>query len=227
MKSKFTFFLPSNNAFSGCYIDPVSLGSANPRALEFYSHWETNKRGELVEKIGVKIHDYDKASGRISSSVRNTVEDITASAKDYKSQVYDVLQYHTLILDSANVNRFGENHYYLTKHGGAIRLDNFRKSQNGNVITFSGKVSGGAQIDNGAEPANILRGWYPTKGNGYTLALDNVIQPSITSVYALLHKYKDRFSEFLDMVSIFDESMLMSWAGIAESAAVGTSPQER
>ena len=227
MKSKFAFFLPSNNAFSGCYIDPVSLGSANPRALEFYSHWETNKRGELVEKIGVKVHDYDKASGRISSSIRNTVEDITASSKDYKSQVYDVLQYHTLILDSANVDRFGENHYYLTKHGGAIRLDNFRKTQNGNVITFTGKVSGGAQLDNGAEPANIVRGWYPTKGNGYTLALDNVIQPSITSVYALLNKYKDRFSEFLDMVSIFDESMLMSWAGIAETAVVGTSPQER
>ena len=82
-------------------------------------------------------------------------------------------------------------------------------------------------MDNGAAPANIVRGWYPTKGNGYTLALDNVIQPSITSVYALLHKYKDRFSEFLDMVSIFDESMLMSWAGIAETAVVGTSPQER
>lgn len=227
MKSKFTFFLPSNNAFSGCYIDPVSLASTTPRALEFYSHWEANKRGELVEKIGVKVHDYNKATGEISSSVRNTVEDITASSKDYKSQVYDVLQYHTLILDSANVDRFGENHYYLTKHGGAIRLDDFHKSQSGNVITFTGKVRGGAQLDNGAKAANITRGWYPTTGNGYTLALDNVIQPSITSVYALLHKYEDRFSEFLDMISIFDESVLMSWAGIAETAAVGTSPQER
>ena len=180
-----------------------------------------------MEKIGVKVHDYDKVTGRISSSIRNTVEDITASSKDYKSQVYDVLQYHTLILDSANVDRFGENHYYLTKHGGAIRLDDFTKTVNGNVVTFTGKVRGGAQLDNDAQAANITRGWYPKNGNGYTFALDNVIQPSITSVYALLHKYSDRFSEFLDMISIFDESMLMSWAGIAESAAVGTSPQER
>jgi hypothetical protein len=106
-------------------------------------------------------------------------------------------------------------------------LDDFHKSQSGNVITFTGKVRGGAQLDNGAKAANITRGWYPTTGNGYTLALDNVIQPSITSVYALLHKYEDRFSEFLDMISIFDESVLMSWAGIAETATVGTSPQER
>lgn len=232
MKSKFAFFMPSNNAFSGCYIDPVSLGSSSPRALEFYSHWETNKRGELVEYVGVKVHAYNKSTGEISSSITNTIEDITASSKDYKSQVYDVLQYHTLILDSSNVDRFGENHYYLTKHGGAIRLDNFHKTVNGTEVTFTGKVSGGAQIDNGAKPANITRGWYPTKGNGYTFALDNVIQPSITSVYALLHKYDEnssdnRFGEFLDMVSVFDESALMSWAGIAESATVGTSPQER
>ena len=44
----------------------------------------------------------------------------------------------------------------------------------------------GAQLDNGAEPANIVRGWYPTKGNGYTLALDNVIQPSIGMLNLLL-----------------------------------------
>lgn len=232
MKSKFAFFMPSNNAFAGCYIDPVSLASTTPCALEFYSHWETNKRGELVERIGVKVHDYDKSTGQISASIRNSVEDIVASSKDYKSQVYDLLQYHTLIIEPSNVNSFGENHYYLTKHGGAIRLDNFQKSVNGNVVSFTGKVSGGAQIDNGVKAANITRGWFPSNGNGYTFALDNVIQPSITSVYALLHKYDEnssdnRFGEFLDMVSIFDESALMSWAGIAESAAIGTSPQER
>lgn len=231
MKSKFAFFIPSNSGFSGCYIDPVKLGSSDPRALEFYSHWETNASGDLEEKIGVKIHEYNKATGEISS-VKSTVPDVYSTPADYKSQINDILQYHTLILDSTKVNDFGENHYYLTKHGGAIRLDNFKKTTSGNVVSFTGTVRGGAQIDNGAEPAKITRGWYPKTGNGYTFALDNVIQPSITSVYSLLHKYDsessdDRFGEFLDMISIFSNSDLMSWAGIAATAAVGTAPQER
>lgn len=210
MKANYLYFIPSDPAMAGCYIDPVSLGSANPRALEFYSHVElmpgTEERTQTL--YGVKIHNYNPETGEVDPAIRETVPNIVRSTggSDYASQVYDLLNYNTVVLDA------GEevvNNFYLTKHGGAIYLKDF-KEENG---TYSGYVYGGAQLDNNATPAKIETGW--KEKNGWAFRLDNIIQPSLTSVNKLLNNHIDRFDKFLDMCAILEYEDLLSWAGIS------------
>lgn len=210
MKANFAFLIPDDNALKGCYIDPISLKSANPRALEFYSHIEQVPGTErLVTYYGVKIHEYEfkDGVGKINPAVKETVPNIVSNNKSsYKSQVADMLNYNTIVLD--NGVEFGKNHYYLTKHGGAVYVKDFSNVGG----KYSGTVMGGAQIDNGAEPAHITEGW--KEKNGVAFRLDNVIQPSLTSVNKLLHDNQDKFSKFLDLITIFDNKDLLDWAGI-------------
>ena len=223
MKANYLYFIPSDQAMTGCYIDPVSLASAAPRALEFYSHVELIPGTERTQTLyGVRIHDYNPETGEINPAIRETVQNIVLSSggSNYASQVYDLLNYNTVVLDE------GEevvNNYYLTKHGGAIYIKDFQESDG----EYSGYVLGGAQIDNGATPAKIEKGW--KEKNGWAFRLDNIIQPSLTSVNKLLSSNMDRFSTFLDMCGIFDDSDLLSWAGISNTPAVQgaleTSPQ--
>ncbi len=227
MKSKYAFLVPSNDAFRNVpFINPMSLAGSNPHAVEFYSHWEVNKNNEQVEVIGARLHSFNIATGEINPTPSVTIEDVTAVATDYKSLINDLLQYHTIVLSqSAN---FGENEYYLTKHGGAVRLVNY------DAKNFTGYICGGAQLNNRVAPAKVKRGWYDKNaGNGWTIELEGTVQPSITSVNKLLYAYGEtnesdnRFGKFLDMVSIFSDQELLSWAGIAATATVGTAPQER
>lgn len=221
MKANYLYFIPSDEGLKGCYIDPIALGSANPRALEFYSHVEPIPGTERTQTLyGVKIHNYNPETGEINPEISSTITNIVNSSgsSDFASQVYDLLNYNTVVLDA------GEeivNNYYLTKHGGAIHLTDFAEA-NG---VFSGYVSGGAQIDNGATPAKIEKGW--KEKNGWAFRLDNVIQPAITSVNNLLNTHTDRFQSFLDMCAIFDETDVLEWAGISGTAAIGTPPQQR
>ncbi len=223
MKANYLYFIPSNDALKKCYVDPISLGTANPRALEFYFHVDSIKGTDRTQTVyGVKIHAYDPATGAIDPTVINDVPNIVeGTSSPYASQVYDILNYNTVVLDA------GEeivNNYYLTKHGGAIKISNF-KEVNGE---YSGVVAGGAQIDNGVEPANIEKGW--KENNGWAFRLDNLIQPSLISVNKLLNNNVDRFQQFLDLCAIFDDTNLMEWAGIRGSlpeGEVGTPPQQR
>lgn len=220
MKANYLYFIPSDEALKNCYIDPISLGSFRPRALEFYSHVEPIIGTNNFKTVyGVRIHDYNVETGEINPAVTSDVPNIVSGSNtsDYASQVYDMLNYNTVVLDA------GEeivNKYYLTKHGGAICLSN--KGEVGST------VSGGAQIDNNAAPAVIEERW--KEKNGWAFRLNSVIQPAIISVNKLLNSQADScFSEFLDLCAIFDDSDLLSWAGISQSApgGVGSAPQER
>lgn len=220
MKANYLYFIPSDPAMAGCYIDPVSLGSTSPRALEFYSHVETIPGTTRQQTLyGVKIHDYDPITGLINPAIRETVPNIVRSTggSDFASQVYDLLNYNTVVLDE------GEeivNNYYLTKHGGAIYIKDFKEVDG----EYSGFVLGGAQLENPAiAPARIEKGW--KEKNGWAFRLDNIIQPCLTSVNKLLNDNIDRFEMFLDMCAIFDDSDLLSWAGISNTPAVQDAPE--
>ena len=224
MKANYLFFMPSNEAMAKCYIDPVTLGSSQPRALEFYSHTEKIAGTERYQDYyGVRLHNITiNADGTIDidPTYYNQVADIEKkNPSDYASQVYDLLNYNTIVLEAGQTPE--ENEYFLTKHGGAIRIVDF-KENNG---YFSGKVYGGAQIDNGVAPANIVKGW--KEKNGWAFQLDGLIQPTITSVYGLLNKNEDKFSKFLDVCAIFDNQDLLTFAGIEATAEIGTPPQQR
>lgn len=217
MKANYLYFIPDDEALAKCYIDPVSLGSPTPRAIEFYSYVE-EKNGREETKYGARLYHYDPETGVIDTSAPySNVPNIIATSgttSPYASQVYDMLNYNTVVLDA------GEeivNKYYLTKHGGAIYLEDLAK--------VGSKVYGGAQIDNGAEPAVVEELWQ--EKNGWAFRLNNVIQPALTSVYKLLSSNEERFSEFLDLCATFDDSGLLDWAGIKTTAEKGPSPQQR
>lgn len=228
MKANYLYFIPSNEGLAKCFIDPVSLGTSNPSALEFYTYedFAPNSETQMKTYYGVKIHDFNPETGEISANVRNDVKDLTPSSSststssEYASQVHDLLNYNTVVLDAGEEI---SNNYYLTKHGGAIRFSDLSYDENGNIL--SGYVYGGAQIDNGLQPAKIEKAW--KEKNGWAFRLDNVIQPSITSVSTLLNNNMDRFQSFLEMCAIFDDGNVLEWAGISGSSDTGTAPQER
>lgn len=217
MKANYLYFIPDDEALTNCYIDPISLGTVTPRAIEFYSYLE-EKDGRVNTKYGARLYHYDPETGVIDksapySNVPNIIS-TTGSTSPYASQIYDMLNYNTVVLDA------GEeivNKYYLTKHGGAICLSNLGE--------VGSTVSGGAQIDNNAEPAVIEERW--KEKNGWAFRLNNLIQPALTSVYKLLSSNEDRFSEFLDLCATFDDSGLLDWAGIKTTAETGPSPQQK
>lgn len=225
MKANYIYFIPSNEGLKGCFIDPVSLKTSTPSALEFYFHVDSVKGTTTVQNVyGVKIHDYDPETGEISPEIREDVPNIvdtktTPATSPYASQVYDMLNYNTIVLDAGEQIT---NNYYLTKHGGAVKLSEFKEVDG----VYSGYVSGGAQIDNGVAPAKIEMGW--KEKNGWAFRLDNVIQPALISVRKLLDNNKDRFQSFIDLCAVFNETSLLGWAGIkSSSGSFGTSPQQR
>ena len=210
MKSNYLFFIPSNEGLQRCFIDPVSLGTSTPRAMEFYTYIDSTGRAPKTA-YGAKLHRFDPATGEIDQTVYETILDVAkmetnATKSPYASQISDMLNYNTVVLDA------GEeivNNYYLTKHGGAIKITDFVDT--GNDI-YSGKVWGGAQIDNGMDPVNIVRGW--KQANGWAFQIDGLIQPCITSVSQVLNADTVRFRSFLDLCAIFENRTLMEWAGI-------------
>lgn len=217
MKANYIFCIPSDEAMKKSYIDPISLTGTNPRALEFYSHVELIPGTERTQtQYGVRIHDYDPTTGKISESVRETVANIESNnTSPYKSQVADMLGYNTIVLQPGDT--IGTNEYYLTKNGGAVRISDLRIEDG----EFKGIVRGGAQVNNGAEAAHIEKGW--REKNGWAFRLDGIIQPSLTSVNKLLNDNEDKFSKFLELVEIFDDTELLDWAGIPNKSVLGES----
>lgn len=224
MKSNYLYFIPSDDALKNAFIDPVSLGTSTPRALEFYSYLDSTGRAPKTA-YGAKIYAFDPATGEIAHDVViETALDIAklesgATKSTFAPQVSDMLNYNTVVLDAGEQIT---NNYYLTKHGGAIKITDFVASGG----EFSGYVWGAAQLDNGLPPAKIVRGW--EQDNGLTFQLDNLIQPCITSISSVLTANKDNFSMFLELCNIFENTALMAWAGISSTAAEGeTAPIER
>lgn len=203
MNSNLVFFTPDNDAFDKLYIDPASLATIQPRALHFYMDKTVNPAGVLT----CKEHDFDKLSGTISETPRNG----NVSISSVSTQLADLLNYHTLILDKDEV--LGENQYYRTKQNAAIFIED--------TITGS-SVSSGKVLDFTVDPA-VIKVKYNEK-NGKAFRMDHVIQPTVKSVYSLLGDYTDRFSEFEMFCSNFSDDDLLKWAGIAEESPYAGMP---
>ncbi len=193
MKSNFAFFIPDDNAFTTYYIDPIHLGHAQPRALKF----SLVKKGNSATVQAV-AYAYNPVTNEVGDVLNNGA---VVDMEQWKSLMVDILNYHTVVLDSAEV--FGTNHYYKTKHGGEIYVS-------GNDL--GGQVMSGQQIDNGVEPASITSVY--NEKNGTAFRIDHVIQAPRNSVSRTL-KNNERFSEFYEVCGGFSDRDLLAWAGIS------------
>lgn len=222
MKSNYAFFsMKDDNMANNPIIDPVSLGKQQPRALAYYTYQNPkyNSDGSIARyetAYGVKIHNFNKTTGQIDptpSAVEEYIVDKNGNTQ-YGVQVTDMLNYQTLVLGEGE--ELGVNKYYLTKHGGAIELTNFKQitDAKGN-ISFIGTVKGGAQIQfPDLKPSTIVEG--APKENGYALMVDAPVQPAITSLYSLINSAanKDNFTKFMEIVNGIMNSNLLTWLGV-------------
>ena len=208
MSANYAFFIPDDKAFDDYYIDPASLGHSNGTqayALRFYYDASYNKNNHLR----CQRYYYNNNTNTLGALV-GEVADIS----QVKSQLIDILNYHTVVLDAGQT--IADNHYFKTKHGGEIYVSG---------STVGSTVQSGAQMDNGQAKSAIENVYVEKNGKAYRI--DHVIQAPQNSVYKTLSD-NSQFSEFLNVCSGFDATDLLSWAGISdETNSFGTSEQSQ
>ncbi|MCR4915532.1 MAG: fasciclin domain-containing protein [Prevotella sp.] len=199
MSANYAFFIPEDNAFDYYYIDPTSLGHpSGPEVLHFYFD-ATATRQPYVK---CTRYQYNPETGEIGGKLGDP------TISQVKTQMVDILNYHTLVLKNGEV--IGDNHYYKTKHGGAVYVD-------GNEA--GARVMSGSQIEMpDLLPAPRIKTIYKEK-NGHAYRMDRLIQPPHKSVYAVLAE-NSQFSDFLELCTGFDATDLMAWAGISPDEKV-------
>lgn len=200
MKSKFTLFLPSDQAMKR-YFDPVSFTSQKPRVLEL------TYTGKGTFPLSNRLLRFDPATATSGEAWGN--ENI--SNDEIVNRLKDILESHTIVHDGTNPID-SEDEYYLTKNGSAIKMT---RDANNRII----KVQGGYQLEN--ERAGLTSGDRGTISievtpentnqmeNGRTYVLDDApIIPASKSVYGILTQdltENGPFSEFYSLTESNDE----------------------
>lgn len=175
MDANYALLIPDDDAFANYYIDPVTYNSDKPVALKFFY-----KNSQLL----CSKWDYDKTTGEVGDSIGY------ATAASYKSQLTDILNYHTLVLDSTEV--FGSNRYYKTKHGGEVFVDMNEKTIASGATTNSVFPKAKLTLEQARkQPTSSDPG-----NNGVTYRLNHVITPPMNSVYSTLKA--NGFNKFLE-----------------------------
>ena len=204
MSANYAFFVPEDSAFNSWYLDPASLGhmvgtERTPEVLHFYYDHEKNT-------LKCNRHSYDIATGTVDSKAT------PVSIADVKTQLVDILNYHTLVLKQGE--KVGDRHYYKTKHGGTVYIDG------GNVGNHAmgewqlkGELLGRSLAVDTTFRAPTIKTVYDKK-NGYTYRIDRVIQAPYESVYSVLNS-NSVFSQFMEACAGFSAGDVLSWAGIS------------
>lgn len=206
MTANFAFFIPEDNAFDYFYIDPSSFGKSQQTALHIYYKGGT-------PSVAIDEHNYNPKTGEISANPANR----NVSLKTKRSQLIDILNYHTVILNNGETID-GSRHYYQTKHGGEIYVTG---GSVGSQVGTDAQLTPG----NGAEMSTIKNIYKEANGNAYRI--DHVIQSPQKSVYGILNG-NSKFSEFINACSGFSDTDVMSKAGISlDKNEFGTTEQEQ
>jgi uncharacterized surface protein with fasciclin (FAS1) repeats len=196
MSANYAFFIPTNDAFERFYVDPAYLVEAQPRALKFYY----SSRSPYVY---CSAWSYNPQTGEIGDSIGRV------NTTAFRSQLTDILNYHTIVLGEGE--RLGDNgnRFYKTKHGGEVMIDFSQTPQ---------KVMSGAQIDGMQIPSTITHTY--DQHNGVAYSIDRLIQAPQRSVLSVLEA-NPQFTEFLKLCNwhidtaedeVFENQDLMEFA---------------
>ena len=210
MNSNYGFFIPLDQSFESFYVDPVALGAgSNSRAFKFFYDKDVES-GQPY--ICCSKWRYNPNTGEVGDSIPGLV-----SKTDYKSQLIDILNLHTIVLDEGE--KIGDKRYYKSKNGAAILVD----LQNMTVAS-------GAQIDNGRPVSHIVQVY--DQANGTSYSLDHPIEAPHNSVFKILDN-DERFSKFMALClgrnsegSVVRSSCL-TYAGYSPTKKNGVSEQTR
>ncbi len=226
MRSRFTFFLSSDEALKR-YYDPVSFTSRKPRVIQM----SYTGRGDLPVQTGRILYTYNLSDGTIGSLYN--LDQLQPT--ELINRLKDILESHTIVHDGTNPID-NEDEYYIAKNNAALKVT---KDANNNII----KVQGGFQLEN--ERAGIVNGDRGTlnidvaasnvnrMANGTTIIIDDSpIIPASKSVYGIVHnEFADDCSAFYELTDVngnediikacgLDASKLAVWLGGDASGGV-------
>lgn len=210
MSANYGFFIPNDEAFGKFYIDPTSLSDDEPRALRF-TYKSTSPFVECEQ------WEYDKTTNTVGKS--NGKLDKSA----FRSQLTDILNYHTVVLGAGEKMGGNGNKYYKTKHGAAIIFDGTTVKA-GNVSVNDTPTAPVAPV-----VPQIINTYNQENGTSYEI--DHIIQAPQESVYAIM-KDDTNFSEFNNLCNWhfdlgdeeeFNEKDLMAFASdkLVETTVTG------
>ena len=227
MKANYAFFIPEDSAFKAdfYYLDPATLGHRENNLINGpirpdVLHFWYDEASTTQPPLKCERYAFDMETGQLVG------EPSTVKIADVKTQLVDMLNYHTIVLNAGS--EIGQNKYYKTKHGGEVYVDGSN--------TEGTHVMSGLQIDKtyfDAEanqkkgrkieiqgidaPAIVTK--YPEK-NGHAYRLNRVIQAPVESVYGALKgaivNGDSVFSEFLSLCMGFSATDVLRWAGISD-----------
>lgn len=169
--SNYSLFVPTDEFFTK-YIDPVAYGQDGTQgAIKYWFNTKTSS-------VNAALYRYEKLTGLIGDSVDNITD-----AAFLKNRLWNMLDDHIVV---GNVESGGN--YFVTKSNDIIKVEG-----SGTSMT----VQGGMNIENTSK-ANVTRVF--RQQNGTTYFLDNPIQPTMKSVYAVLGR-TPQFSMFHSLLS--------------------------
>ncbi len=219
MKSKYALFVPYDNG-EFFYVDPASVNDNDGmKALKFY--YDPNASGAFHVLVQRYRYDADTKAFTVDGSVGP----VNIGDGYYNTQLQDMLNYHTVVLDKTS--GLSGNHYYKTKHGGAIYVPDGTAAQDG-----TSKVEGALQIGSNALPAaTVMERFYENSPkanitNGTVYKLDRPIQPAVYSVYNVLEQ-DSRFADFMQFCVDFNDEETLSFAGIISDQDQESSKQDK
>ncbi len=203
MNASYALFVPTDNdAFF--YIDPASVNDVDGmKALKFY--WDNS--GLSSYNVLVQRYLYDPKTKKMTED--SNVGPVAIEKKYFNTQLSDMLNYHTVVLDGTK--QLNGNHYYMTKHGGAIYVSD-------GLGTLNSAIMGGAQLSGIADAAGVT-GFFSEGSedanitNGSVYRLNTPIQPTIKSVYTVLQE-NSKYHDFLEFCERFNDEAILSFAGI-------------
>ena len=218
MSSRFSFLVPQDEEFT--YIDPVSFLSPDVKLNNLVGRaykitWDEKSKEPKVTGIYECIYDLENRTCALGEKL-TTSFDISSLGNRLK----DMLETHTVIhednrstigIDETKTGMECNKHYFLTKNGAVIYVDNAEKRNggNGNCMTVKGGwlLNGNNQIDpvsGGSISHSSVIGFDDKSaqtygyGNGFAYMIDVPVQPTIESVYSILYNNKN-FSKFFEL----------------------------
>lgn len=207
MSANYAFFIPSDDAFDLYYLDPTSLGHlkngvAGTQQADVL-HFFFDEKATRQPYIGCNRHHIDLETGEIDPEGTPVT-----SIREVKTQLVDILNYHTLVLGEGETLGSNGNHFYKTKHGGVVYV-------NGNDV--NGTILSGGQMERpDMFPAPKITRVFNEK-NGVAYKLDRVIQGPTASVYSVVNG-NTQFSKFREACMGFNNSNILEWAGIKKTS---------
>lgn len=215
MSSRFSFFVPQDEDFT--YIDPVSFAAATAEGSELIGQafkyvWDAKTNQPKATGYECRYNLKTKVC-TINTSSAKTVDD-----NEMSNRLKDMLETHTVIhednsesigIDETQTGMECNKHFYLTKNGAVIFAKDAEKrnSKNGMSVAGGWILNGASQVDpvgNGILDKCSVIGFDDKSaqtygyGNGFAYMIDVPVQPTIESVYSVLHN-NPNFSKFFDL----------------------------